>query len=145
MPVWPASGPPSTHRGGHFFVNGPSAADSKKPKGASATSDGIKGVTRASWLEAEGKSDGREAFGRREAKSRTEASDTQLGPGAPAVTRSVHGADALIDLRLPPGNRLEKLHGDRAGQYSIRINDQYRICFEWRGGDAHNVEMTDYH
>ena len=52
---------------------------------------------------------------------------------------------ALEDLKSPPGNRLEKLHGDREGQYSIRINDQYRICFEWRGHDAFEVEITDYH
>jgi len=51
----------------------------------------------------------------------------------------------LEDLRLPPGNRLEKLHGDRQGQYSIRINDQYRICFVWRAHDAYDVEITDYH
>jgi proteic killer suppression protein len=55
------------------------------------------------------------------------------------------GAQALDDLRVPPGNRLEKLHGDRQGQYSIRINDQFRICFEWRGHDAYAVEITDYH
>ncbi len=54
-------------------------------------------------------------------------------------------AQALRDLKIPPGNRLEKLHGDRQGQYSIRINDQYRICFEWRGQDAYHVEITDYH
>ena len=54
-------------------------------------------------------------------------------------------ADALEDLRVPPGNRLEKLKGDRSGQYSIRINDQWRICFEWRDGDAYSVEITDYH
>jgi proteic killer suppression protein len=53
-------------------------------------------------------------------------------------------AQALDDLKLPPGNRLEKLHGDPKGQYSIRINDQYRICFEWRGHDAYNVDITDY-
>jgi proteic killer suppression protein len=53
-------------------------------------------------------------------------------------------AQALDDLKLPPGNRLKKLHGDRKGQYSIRINDQYRICFEWRGHDAYNVDITDY-
>jgi proteic killer suppression protein len=53
-------------------------------------------------------------------------------------------AQAHDDLKLPPGNRLEKLHGDRKGQYSIRINDQYRICFEWRGHDAYNVDITDY-
>jgi toxin HigB-1 len=51
----------------------------------------------------------------------------------------------LNDLRAPPNNRLEKLRGDRAGQYSIRVNDQYRICFRWEGSDAFDVEMTDYH
>ena len=55
------------------------------------------------------------------------------------------GAERLNDLRLPPGNRLEKLRGNRVGQYSIRINDQWRICFRWSDGDAHNVEITDYH
>ena len=54
-------------------------------------------------------------------------------------------ADILNDLRVPPGNRLEKLGGDREGQYSIRINDQWRICFEWRAGDAYEVEIVDYH
>lgn len=54
-------------------------------------------------------------------------------------------ADALQDLRSPPGNRLEKLRGDRAGQHSIRVNDQWRICFRWRDGDAHDVEVVDYH
>ena len=54
-------------------------------------------------------------------------------------------ADMLQDLSLPPGNYLEKLSGDRAGQHSIRINDQWRICFKWRDGDAYDVEITDYH
>ena len=54
-------------------------------------------------------------------------------------------AVALDDLRIPPGNRLERLRGDRAGQYSIRVNDQWRICFRWRNGDAHDVEIADYH
>ena len=54
-------------------------------------------------------------------------------------------AETLADLRVPPGNRLEKLSGDREGQYSIRINDQWRICFRWGGGDAHDVEIVDYH
>ena len=54
-------------------------------------------------------------------------------------------AEELGELRVPPGNRLEKLSGDRAGQYSIRINDQWRICFRWRNGDAYDVEITDYH
>lgn len=52
---------------------------------------------------------------------------------------------SLQDLRVPPGNRLEKLSGDREGQHSIRINDQLRICFEWHDGDAYRVEITDYH
>jgi proteic killer suppression protein len=51
----------------------------------------------------------------------------------------------LRDLAAPPGNRLEALRGDRAGQYSIRINDQYRICFRWAGGKATEVEIADYH
>ncbi len=55
------------------------------------------------------------------------------------------GAEALLDLRSPPGNRLERLSGDRAGQRSIRINDQWRICFVWRGADAYEVEIADYH
>ena len=54
-------------------------------------------------------------------------------------------AEALDDLRSPPGNQLERLHGDRAGQYSIRINDQWRICFEWKQGDVYRVEIVDYH
>lgn len=54
-------------------------------------------------------------------------------------------ADRLDDLRIPPGNRLEKLAGRRQGQYSIRINDQWRVCFRWRGADALEVEITDYH
>jgi proteic killer suppression protein len=59
--------------------------------------------------------------------------------------RMVNNSITLKDLRVPPANRLEKLSGNRAGQYSIRINDQWRICFEWRGSDAFNVEITDYH
>ena len=54
-------------------------------------------------------------------------------------------AEAVQDLRVPPGNRLEKLHGDRSGQYSIRINNQWRICFRWSDGDAFDVEIVDYH
>lgn len=57
----------------------------------------------------------------------------------------LHAANALINLQSPPGNKLEKLHGDRTGQYSVRINDRWRICFEWRASDAHNVEIVDYH
>ena len=54
-------------------------------------------------------------------------------------------ADVLEDLRIPPANRLEKLHGKREGQYSIRINDQWRLCFVWREGNAYDVEIADYH
>jgi toxin HigB-1 len=73
---------------------------------------------------------------------------TRGAPPASATRRKLamlDGAQALDDLRVPPGNRLEKLRGDRQGQYSIRINDQYRICFEWRGNDAFAVEIVDYH
>lgn len=54
-------------------------------------------------------------------------------------------ADKLDDLRIPLGNRLEKLGGDRDGQHSIRINQQWRICFRWKDGDCYNVEIVDYH
>lgn len=57
----------------------------------------------------------------------------------------LNAALALENLTVPPGNRLEKLRKDREGQHSIRINDQYRICFAWRGGNAHEVEVVDYH
>ena len=59
--------------------------------------------------------------------------------------RMLHNAQNLNDLRAPPANRLEALKGDRPGQYSIRINDQYRICFQWAHGDATEVEIVDYH
>jgi proteic killer suppression protein len=59
--------------------------------------------------------------------------------------RMLNCAETLQDLRVPPANRLEQLAGKRAGQYSIRVNDQWRICFEWQDGDALNVEMVDYH
>lgn len=57
----------------------------------------------------------------------------------------IDAAERLDDLRIPPGNRLERPSGDRAGQYSIRINDQWRICFRWQDGDAYDVEVADYH
>jgi len=70
----------------------------------------------------------------------------------PDVQRRAHrklllldAAESLDDLRVPPGNRLERLSGDRAGQYSIRVNDQWRICFRWERGDAYDVEIADYH
>ena len=57
----------------------------------------------------------------------------------------IDAASSLNDLKVPPGNRLEQLSGDRAGQWSIRINQQWRVCFEWHEGDAYNVEIVDYH
>jgi toxin HigB-1 len=57
----------------------------------------------------------------------------------------LNGAATLLDLRSPPGNRLEALKGDRRGQHSIRITDQWRICFVWREGGAENVAIVDYH
>ena len=59
--------------------------------------------------------------------------------------RQLDIAAALRDLAAPPGNHLEALHGDRKGQHSIRINDQWRVCFVWRDGDAYEVEIADYH
>ncbi len=69
-------------------------------------------------------------------------------PVRKAALRRLYALDAatnLMDLRSPPSNRLEKLHGDRAGQYSIRINDQWRICFVWDKTGAGDVEIVDYH
>ncbi len=57
----------------------------------------------------------------------------------------LNAAKALAELRVAPGNRLAALKGDRQGQYSIRINDRWRICFVWRGGDAYDLEIVDYH
>ena len=59
--------------------------------------------------------------------------------------QQLHAATTLEFLRVPPGNRLEALTGDRQGQHSIRINDQWRVCFVWREGHAHDVEIVDYH
>jgi proteic killer suppression protein len=73
----------------------------------------------------------------------------QLGPDVQRVAQRklamLNAAQALQDLRVPPGNRLEKLTGDREGQHSIWINDQWRICFRWRDGNVYEVEITDYH
>jgi len=59
--------------------------------------------------------------------------------------RMINRAEILNDLKVPPANRLETLRGNRKGQYSIRINDQWRICFKWKDGEVHNVEIVDYH
>ena len=59
--------------------------------------------------------------------------------------RMINNAVSITDLRVPPANRLEKLSGNRAGQWSIRINDQWRVCFRWKDSDAYEVEIADYH
>jgi toxin HigB-1 len=59
--------------------------------------------------------------------------------------RMLNNAQNLQDLRVPPNNRLEALRGDRLGQHAIRVNDQWRVCFRWENGDAHDVEVVDYH
>jgi len=69
----------------------------------------------------------------------------QMGRVARRKLLLLHGAHRLQDLRIPPGNRLEALRGERAGQYSIRVNDPWRICFRWQDGDAYDVEIIDYH
>ena len=72
----------------------------------------------------------------------------KLGAAQPAAQRKLFvldAAESLRDLKSPPGNRLEKLRGDRLGEHSIRINDRWRICFRWSGRDAFDVEIVDYH
>jgi proteic killer suppression protein len=70
---------------------------------------------------------------------------TQIQRVARRKLLMLHQARRVDDLRSPPGNRLEALKGNRAGQHSIRINDQWRVCFRWDGQDAHDVEIVDYH
>ena len=69
----------------------------------------------------------------------------QVAPLAARKLNQVHAAGSLDDLRIPPGNRLEALKGDRKGQHSIRINDQWRICFRWTNAGPDAVEIVDYH
>ena len=71
--------------------------------------------------------------------------DQAMQPVAFRKLRMLQNSKTINDLRVPPANRLEKLKGDREGQYSIRINGRYRICFEWKDGDAYQVEIVDYH
>ena len=70
---------------------------------------------------------------------------SELRPAAVRKLDMLNAATELRDLRAPPGNRLETLKGDLRGKHSIRINDQWRIVFRWEAGDAHDVEITDYH
>ena len=71
--------------------------------------------------------------------------ETKLQKVAQRKLVMIDAAEAIIDLKEPPGNRLERLSGDRKGQYSIRINDQWRVCFVWRNGNAYDVQIVDYH
>ncbi|PJB32843.1 MAG: plasmid maintenance system killer [Deltaproteobacteria bacterium CG_4_9_14_3_um_filter_65_9] len=79
------------------------------------------------------------------ARQRSKKLPTDIQQVALRKMRMLNNAVNLKDLRIPPANRLEKLSGNRARQHSIRINDQRRLCFEWRDGDAYEVEITDYH
>ncbi len=78
-------------------------------------------------------------------RQRTRRFDTATSRIALRRLLVLDAADMLNDLRIPPGNRLEKLKGDRAGAYSIRVNDQWRICFRWTAAGPENVEIVDYH
>ena len=89
-------------------------------------------------------------FADREAEKLWQGTPSRRLPGdiqqvARRKLRMLNSATTLDDLRIPPANRLEVLKGGRKGQHSIRINDQWRICFRWKDGDAHSVEIIDYH
>jgi proteic killer suppression protein len=76
---------------------------------------------------------------------KSKAVPTELRERALSKLLVLNAATNVEDLRAPPGNRLEKLRGDGEGQWSIRVNRHYRVCFSWIGADAHDVEITDYH
>ncbi|THG32834.1 hypothetical protein E6C64_00165 [Naasia lichenicola] len=78
-------------------------------------------------------------------RQRIAALSPELQRGANRKLLLLDAAENLQDLRIPPGNRLEQLKGDRSGQHSIRVNDQWRICFIWTEAGAENVELVDYH
>jgi len=78
-------------------------------------------------------------------RERVPSIDPRIQRAALRKLRQLGSAASLDDLRVPPGNRLEALHGDRAGQHSIRINDQWRICFVWTDAGPEEVEIVDYH
>jgi toxin HigB-1 len=79
------------------------------------------------------------------ARQRVKQWSPELSKAALRKLAMLDAAEELSDLRVPPGNRLERLKGDRQGQHSIRINDQRRICFRWEAGNAYDVEIVDYH
>jgi toxin HigB-1 len=78
-------------------------------------------------------------------RERSRRFSTDIQQVALRKLRMLNQSTDVTDLRIPPANRLEKLSGDRRGQWSIRINDQWRLCFNWRSGDAYDVEIVDYH
>jgi proteic killer suppression protein len=78
-------------------------------------------------------------------RERSKAVPQELQRRALRKLLQIHYAEDLNDLRIPPGNNLEKLLGDRQGQHSIRVNQRYRVCFVWEDGDAYDVEIVDYH
>jgi len=78
-------------------------------------------------------------------RRRNKALDPRIERAALRKLVMIDAAERLDDLRVPPGNRLEVLTGDRAGQYSIRVNQQWRVCFTWTSGGAEDVEIVDYH
>jgi proteic killer suppression protein len=90
-----------------------------------------------------------QSFKDAETKQLFEARSSKRWQGISAIALrkldQIEAAISLEDLRVPPGNRLEALKGDRYGQHSVRINDQFRICFEWKTDGAHKVEIVDYH
>ena len=79
------------------------------------------------------------------ARQRVNKWSPELSKAAPRKLRMLDAAEELADLRVSPGNRLERLTGDRQAQHSIRINDQWRICFRWEAGNAYDVEFVDQH
>jgi proteic killer suppression protein len=92
------------------------------------------------------KDEGTEAiFNGRTTKKARKVCPVQLWPLAARKLDQLDSAEKVVDLKVPPGNRLESLSGDRNGQFSIRINEQYRICFSWSDGGPRNVEIVDYH
>jgi proteic killer suppression protein len=89
-----------------------------------------------------------QSFANAETEQIWRTSKTRGSPPASVTKRKfamLDAASTLEDLKVPPGNHLEKLRGDREGRYIIRINDQYRICFSWWDGNVHDVKVTDYH
>ena len=87
----------------------------------------------------------RDVFDYRDSKAARKACPTELWSVARRKLDQLNQAEELQDLKAPPANRLEKLRGDREGQYSIRINDQYRVCFRWTESGPDDVEIVDYH